>query len=85
MPPFMLLTPLVPFLAMLPLAVAAMYIANRYFRSREGGSQMKEELEALREEIAALREAQVEMHERVDFSERLLSQLREGRRELPKS
>jgi len=70
---------------MLPLAVAGRYIANHYFKSREGGSQMKQELEALHEEITALRESQAEMQERIDFSERLPSQLREGRRELPKS
>ena len=79
--------PFVPFIAMLPPAIAAMWIANRWFKSREGGSHSPAELAALREELSALRESQAEMQERLDFSERMLSQLREGRvagRELPK-
>jgi|RhiMetdeSRZDD1v2_1073273.scaffolds.fasta_scaffold453797_2 hypothetical protein len=76
--------PFIPFIAMLPPAIAAMWIANRWFKSREGGSQVRSELTALREEVTSLRETQAEMQERLDFSERMLSQLREGRgRELP--
>jgi hypothetical protein len=77
--------PFIPFIAMLPPAIAAMWIANRWLRAREGGSQLRAELAALHEEVTALRESQADMQERLDFSERLLSQLREGRRELPKS
>ena len=84
MPWFVYISPFIPFIAMLPPAVAAMWIANRWFRSREGGSQIRTELAALHEELTALRESQADMQERLDFSERLLSQLREGRRELPK-
>ena len=86
MPWIAFIGPLVPFIAMLPPAIAAVYIAHRFFKSREGGSQIHTELAALREEVTALRETQTEMHERLDFSERMLSQLREGRgaRELPK-
>lgn len=77
--------PFIPFIAMLPPALAAMWIANRWFKSREGGSHVRSELTALREEVTSLRETQAEMQERIDFSERMLSQLREGRsRELPK-
>jgi hypothetical protein len=39
----------------------------------------------LREEIAELRQTQSETQERLDFAERLLSQVRESHRELPKS
>ena len=79
--------PFVPFIAMLPPAIAAMWIASRWLKSREGGSQIRTDLATLREEMSALRESQAEMQERLDFSERMLSQLREGRvagRELPK-
>lgn len=85
MPWIAFIGPFIPFIAMLPPAIAAMWIANRWFKSREGGSQIRTELAALREELTALREGQAEMQERLDFSERLLSQLREGRRELPKA
>jgi hypothetical protein len=76
--------PFVPFIAMLPPAVAAMWIASRWLKSREGGSQVRAELTALREELTALKEGQAELLERLDFSERVISQLKEGRRELPK-
>ena len=86
MPWIAFIGPFVPFIAMLPPAIAVMWIANRWFKSREGGSQIRTELAALREELTALRESQADMQERLDFSERMLSQLREGRRggELPK-
>jgi len=85
MPWMLWIAPFIPFIAMLPPAIAAMWIANRWFKSREGGSQTRTELAALREELTALRESQAEMQERLDFSERMLSQLREGRKELPKN
>ena len=84
MPLFAFLAPFIPFLAMLPPAIAAMWIANRWIKSREGGTQVRAELAALLEELTALRATQQDMQERLDFSERMLSQLREGRRELPK-
>jgi hypothetical protein len=84
MPWIAFIGPLVPFIAMLPPALAAMWIASRWLKSREGGSQTRTALAALREELTALRESQAEMQERLDFSERMLSQLREGRKELPK-
>lgn len=85
MPWFAFLGPLVPFLALLPPSVAAIIIGTRWIKSREGGSEIRTELEALQEEVTALRESQTELQERLDFNERLLSQLKEGRRELPKS
>ena len=84
MPWIAFLGPLVPFLALLPPSIAAIVIGTRWIRSREGGSEIRTELEALREEVTALRESQAELQERLDFNERLLGQLKEGRRELPK-
>jgi hypothetical protein len=85
MPWFGFLGPFIPFIAMLPPAFAAMWIANRWIKAREGGSEVRAELAALREELASLKESQADLQERLDFSERMLSQLREGRRELPKT
>lgn len=78
------IAPFIPFIAMLPPAIAAMWIANRWLKSREGGSEIRTELAALREELTALRESQAELQERLDFSERMVGQLKEGRREPPK-
>ena len=85
MPWMAYIAPFIPFIAMLPPAIAAMWIANRWIRSREGGSQVRSELATLHEELTALRESQAEMQERLDFSEQVISQLKEGRRELPKT
>lgn len=76
--------PFVPFIAMLPPAIAAMWIAQRWFKSREGGSELRNELATLREEFATLREVQADLVERLDFSERMLAQLRESSKQLPK-
>jgi hypothetical protein len=84
MPWFAFLGPLVPFFALLPPSIAAIVIGTRWIKSREGGSEMRHELAALREEVAALRESQADLVERLDFSERMLSQLREAARQLPK-
>ena len=77
--------PLVPFLAFLPPSIAAIIIGTRWIKSREGGSEARHELAELREEVTALREAQAELVERLDFSERMISQLREASKQLPKS
>lgn len=79
MPWFGFLGPFIPFLAFLPPSIAAVIIGTRWIKSREGGSEMRAELEALREEMAALQE-------RLDFNERMLGQLREagGQKELPR-
>ena len=75
------LAPFIPFLAMLPPSVAAVWIANRWLKTRATSAQVQAELKALREELDALRQ---ESQERLDFAERMLAQLREARRELPK-
>ncbi len=83
MPLIAYLAPFIPFLAMLPPSLAAMWIASRWFRTRSGGADLRAEITALRDEVAALRQAHAEVQERLDFNERMLSQLREARRELP--
>lgn len=78
------LAPFIPFLMMLPPSLAAIWIANRWLKARGTSAQVQAELKSLREELDALRQAQAESQERIDFAERLLAQLRETRRELPK-
>ena len=78
------LAPFIPFLMMLPPSLAAIWIANRWLKTRGASAQFQAELKSLREELDALRQAQAESQERLDFAERLLAQLRETRRELPK-
>ncbi len=84
MPWFGFLGPFIPFMALLPPSIAAIIIGTRWIKSREGGSDMHNDLAALREEVAALREVQAELVERLDFSERMISQLREAGKQLPK-
>ncbi len=78
------LAPFIPFLAMLPPSFAAVWIANRWLRTRGTTAELLAELKALRDEVGALRQVQAESQERIDFAERMLAQVREGRRELPK-
>jgi hypothetical protein len=78
------LSPFIPFLAMLPPSFAAIWIANRWLKTRGTSAELRAEVSALREEMAGLRQIQADTQERLDFAERMLSQLREGRRELPK-
>lgn len=78
------LAPFIPFLAMLPPSLAAIWIANRWLKTRGTSAELQGELKALRDEVGVLRQVQVESQERLDFAERMLAQLREGRRELPK-
>jgi hypothetical protein len=78
------LSPFIPFIAMLPPSLAAVWIANRWLKTRATSAELLAELAALREEVGALRQGQAEAQERLDFAERLLAQLREGRRELPR-
>lgn len=85
MPFFLQLTPFIPFLAMIPPSLAAMWIASRLIRSRNANRELQSELAALREEVAELRQAHVDSQERLDFAERLLSQIRESQRELPRA
>ncbi len=78
------LAPFIPFLTMLPPCIAAVWIAHRWFKTRGASAEVRAELAALREEVATLRHAQAETQERLDFAERVLSQLREAPRELPR-
>jgi len=79
------IAPFIPFLAMVPPSLAAMWIASQWFKSRRGSAELRVEIVTLRDEVAALRQAQAEAQERLDFQERMLSQLREARRDLPKA
>src|SRR6266487_1672115 len=79
------IAPFIPFLAMVPPSLAAMGIASQWFKSRSGSAELRVEIVTLRDEVAALRQAQAEAQERLDFNERMLSQLREARRDLPKA
>lgn len=79
------LAPFIPFFAMLPPSLAAVWIAHRWLKSRGAGGDLRAEITALRDELATLRQTQAETQERLDFAERMLSQLRETRRELPKA
>ena len=85
MPLFVQLAPFIPFLAMIPPSLAAMWIASRWLNTRGTSAELRAEVAELREEIAELRQTQSETQERLDFAERLLSQVRESHRELPKS
>ncbi|MGH7676085.1 MAG: hypothetical protein ACREMV_12510 [Gemmatimonadales bacterium] len=78
------LAPFIPFFAMLPPSLAAVWIASRWLKTRGASADVRAELTTLRDEVATLRQVQMETQERLDFAERLLAQLREGRRELPK-
>lgn len=83
MPLFFQLAPFIPILAMIPPSLAAMWIASRWLKSRKTNDELHAQLHALREEVAELRQSQVDLQDRVDFTERLLAQVREAR-ELPK-
>ena len=78
------LAPFIPVMAMIPPSVAAVWIASRWFKTRGTSAEIRAEVSALRQEIAQLHQVQADTHERLDFAERMLSQLREGRSELPK-
>lgn len=69
------LAPFIPVLALIPPSIAAMWIASRWLKSRGGAAHAQAE-------IAALRQAQHDTQERLDFTERMLAQLREPRREI---
>lgn len=80
---FQYLIPLMPFFYTLPFAVAAVVIARIIVKSREGGKQLHADLNAVREEVGELRQSQAEILERLDFAERMLTQVREARHGLP--
>ena len=80
MPWFVHVAPFIPFFAMIPPSVAAVWIARMWLKSRGTSA----DLAALRDEIAEMRQVQADMQERVDFTERMLSQVREAQRDLPR-
>jgi hypothetical protein len=80
---FQYLIPFMPLFGTLPFAIAAVWIARLILKSREGGRELRAEVEALREEVGLLRQSQAEVQERLDFAERMLSQVREARGGLP--
>ena len=51
------LAPYIPFLAMLPPSIAAVWIANRWLKTRATSNQLQSEIKTLREEVDALRQA----------------------------
>jgi hypothetical protein len=69
------MVPLMPMFAALPLAVAAVAIALIWRRRGEKPLAMLEEQNAeLREELRAMRRELSDAHERLDFTERLLTE-----------
>ena len=78
------LAPFIPFFAMLPPSIAAIWIANRWLKTRGTTAEVQAELKSLREEVETLRHLHADTQERLDFAERVLAQLREGPREVPK-
>jgi hypothetical protein len=83
MPLYAVFGAFVPFLAMLPPSLAAVWICNRWLKARGAGTEVRSEIAALRDEVGTMRQAQAEMQERLDFAERMLAQVRGGHRELP--
>jgi len=79
-PWFVHVAPFIPILAMIPPSVAAVWIARLWLNSRGSSA----DLAALREEIVEMRQVQTDMQERIDFTERMLSQVREAQRDLPR-
>ena len=72
------LVPLMPLFATLPLAVGAAWIVHRILRHRERTSASNAQIEELRQEVEALRAGHTELQERLDFTERVLAQVRDG-------
>lgn len=85
MPFWFYLKDLMPLLATIPLAVAAIWIGNRWVRLRHGDADVQAEIADLRNDVDALRHELAETQERLDFAERLLKGPREAHSELPRS
>ncbi len=77
------LVPLMPLLGSLPIAVAAVLVARMWFRHREFRGALSDQVQDLQAQIEVLRLGQVELQERTEFAERLLSQVKEGQRLAP--
>ena len=84
MPFWVQLAPFIPILALLPPSLAAMWIASRWLESRKTNAEIHAELTALREEVAELRQTQLDIQERLDLTDRVIGQVRDVQRELPK-
>ena len=84
MPFWVQFAPFIPILALLPPSLAAMWIASRWLKSRKTNAELVEELTALREEIAELRQTQQDVLERLDLTDRVIGQVRDAQRDLPK-
>lgn len=73
-----ILVPLMPLFGTLPLAVGAAWIVHRFLKHRERTSASKGQIEELHQEVEALRAAHLELQERLDFTERVLAQVRDA-------
>lgn len=73
-----------PLIATIPLVVAAIWISHRWSGFRRGDAELRAEIAALRDEVASLRQEQAETQERLDYTERIMSGLRESHSEFPK-
>ena len=73
--PLTLMAPLIAFLTYVPATLGVMWIANRWIKAHHAESELKREVDELKQAVT-------EMQERLDFTERWLSQERE-RRDLP--
>ena len=72
-----LLIPLMPFLATVPIAVAAVVIAKLWQRRRDPPvAELQAQNLEMREELATLRRELTDAQERLDFAERVLTQQR---------
>lgn len=74
------LIPLMPLFGALPFAAAAVLIARMFFRHRETRGTLTQQMEEFEARLEALRQGQVELQERAEFTERVLSQLKETQR-----
>jgi hypothetical protein len=77
------LVPLMPLFGALPLAAAAVLIARMWFRHRETSGNLVQQMAEFEARLEALRQAQVELQERAEFTERVLSQLKDPHRLAP--
>ena len=76
-----LLIPLMPFLGAVPIAVAAVVIAKLWQRRRDAPvAELEVQNQEMRAELATLRRELTEAQERLDFTERVLTQQRRTER-----
>ena len=69
-----------PFFATVPIAVAAVVIAKLWRRRRDApGAELEAQNKEMHEELATLRRELTEAQERLDFTERVLTQQRRER------